>query len=46
MTELTGQPIPTIDWHSDNLPEALCKFKRTYEYIFYGPLAAREKTRQ
>ncbi|KAK2171262.1 hypothetical protein NP493_1083g00016 [Ridgeia piscesae] len=32
MTEL-------IDWHSGNLPEALCKFKRTCEYIFNGPLA-------
>ena len=39
MTELTGIPIPNIDWHSDNLPETLRKFRRTCQYIFDGPLA-------
>ncbi|XP_071941474.1 uncharacterized protein [Antedon mediterranea] len=34
MAELTGIPIPTIDWKAQNLPEALKKFK----LIFEGPL--------
>ena len=43
MTEVTGVPIPTIDWYSGNLPETLRKFKRTCEYIFNGPLAAKDE---
>ena len=38
MAQLTGVPIPTIDWNATNLPEALRKFKRTCEFIFEGPL--------
>ena len=43
MTELTGVPIPAINWQSGNLPEALRKFKRTCEYIFNGPLATKDE---
>ena len=43
MTELTGVPIPAIKWQSGNLTEALRKFKRTWEYIFNGPLATKDE---
>ena len=43
MTELTGIPIPNIDWHSGNLPETLRKFRRTCQYIFDGPLAEKDE---
>ena len=43
MTELTGVPIPVINWQSGNLPEAPRKFKRKCEYIFNGPLATKDE---
>ena len=43
MTELTGIPIPNIDWHSGNLPETLRKFRRTCQYISDGPLAEKDE---
>ena len=43
MTELTGIPIPNIDWHSGNLPETLRKFRRTCTYIFEGPLSEKNE---
>lgn len=39
MAELTGVPIPSIDWNAPSLPEVLRKFKRTCTFIFEGPLA-------
>ena len=44
MAELTGLPIPSIDWRATNLPEALRKFSRIFEYIFDGPLADKDET--
>ena len=44
MAELTGVPIPSIDWNSNNLPETLRKFKRTCEFIFNGPLSDKDET--
>lgn len=41
--ELSGVPIPSMDWKSPNLPETLKKFKQTCEFIFEGPLAAKEE---
>ena len=35
---LAGVPIPNMDWGSQNLPEALRRFRRTCEYIFDGPM--------
>ena len=43
MTELTGVPIPSIDWHTGNLPETLRISKRTCQYRFNGPLAAKDE---
>ena len=43
MTELTGVPMPAINWQSGNLPQALRKYKRTCEYIFNGPLATKDE---
>lgn len=39
---LTGVPIPSIDWKESNLFETYRKFKRQCECIFRGPLAAAE----
>lgn len=38
MAELTGVPIPSMDWKASNLPETYRKFKQTCEFIFDGPL--------
>lgn len=38
MAELTGIPIPSIDWKSNNLPETFRKFRQTCDFIFNGPL--------
>lgn len=42
MSELSGIPIPSIDWESASLVETFRHFKRTCELIFNGPLE--EKT--
>ena len=38
MAELTGLPIPTMDWHSQDAPQAFKKFKARCELYFSGPL--------
>ena len=43
MAELTGIPIPTINWKASDLPEEFRKFKQTCEFIFNGPLAAKSE---
>ena len=37
-TNLSGVPIPSVNWRSENLPEEFRKFKRSCEFIFNGPL--------
>lgn len=38
MAELASLPIPTMDWHSQDTPQAFKKFKAWYEFYFSGPL--------
>ena len=38
MAELAGLPIPTMDWHSPDAPQALKKFKARCKLYFSGPL--------
>ena len=38
MAELAGLPIPTMDWHSPDLPQAFKKIKARCELYFSGPL--------
>lgn len=43
MAELTGIPIPSINWKTNNLPEVFRKFKQTCEFIFDGPLSEKDE---
>ena len=43
MADLSGLPIPKMDWESSNLPETWRKFQRTVELMFKGPLSAKEE---
>ena len=38
MAELAGLPVPRMDWHSSDAPQALKKFKAFAELYFKGPL--------
>ena len=38
MAELAGLPIPTMDWHSPDAPQAFKKYKARCELYFSGPL--------
>lgn len=38
MAELAGLPIPSMDWHSPDAPQAFKKFKARCELYFSGPL--------
>ena len=39
MAELAGLPVPRMDWHSSDAPQALKKFKALSELYFKGPLS-------
>jgi len=42
--DLTGIPLPKMDWDSTNLPEAWKKFQQHVDLIFTGPLADKEES--
>ncbi len=42
MAELTGVPIPSMNWQDGNLSEAFRKFKQLCEFIFDGPLSEKD----
>jgi hypothetical protein len=42
--ELTGVPMPKMDWASSNLPEAWTQFQEHTALIFAGPLRDREES--
>ena len=46
MAELAGLPIPTMDWHSPDTPQAFMKFKAQYELHFSGPLKEKAEEEQ
>jgi len=43
MAELTGLPVPSMDWEAADLPRALHKFKSLSELIFTGPLVDKDE---
>ncbi|KAK3107010.1 hypothetical protein FSP39_004902 [Pinctada imbricata] len=43
MADLSGLPIPKMDWENSNLPETWRKFQSTVELMFKGPLSAKEE---
>ena len=43
MAELAGLPVPRMDWHSSDAPQALKKFKAFAELYFKGPLSDRSE---
>ena len=43
MAELTGLPVPRMDWASAIAPEALKKFKSLCDLMFDGPLKDKEE---
>ena len=43
MAELTGLPIPHVDWSSSDAPQALRKFKNLCQLYFFGPLNENKK---
>ena len=46
MAELAGLPIPTMDWHSPDAPQAFKKFKARCELYFSGPLTEKSELEQ
>lgn len=46
MAELAGLPIPTMDWHSLDAPQAFNKFKARCELYFFGPLKEKSEEEQ
>ena len=46
MAELAGLPIPTMDWHSPDAPQAFKKFKARCELYFSGPLKENSEEEQ
>lgn len=46
MAELAGLPIPTLDWHSPDAPQAFKKFKARCELYFSGPLKEKSEEEQ
>lgn len=46
MAELAGLPIPTMDWHSPDAPQAFKKFKARCELYFSGPLKEKSEEEQ
>ena len=43
MSDLTGLPIPRMDWDNTNLPETWRKFQSTVELMFKGPLQPKDE---
>ena len=43
MSDLTGLPIPRMDWDNTNLPETWRKFQSTVELMFQGPLQPKDE---
>ena len=46
MAKLAGLPIPTMDWHSPDAPQAFKKFKARCELYFSGPLKEKSEEEQ
>ena len=46
MAELAGLPIPSMDWHSPDAPQAFKKFKARCELNFSGPLKEKSEEEQ
>ena len=46
MAELAGLPIPSMDWHSPDAPQAFKKFKARCELYFSGPLKEKSEEEQ
>ena len=46
MAELAGLPIPTMDWHSPDAPQAFKKFKARCELYFSGSLKDKSEEEQ
>ena len=46
MAELAGLPIPTMDWHSPDAPQAFKKFKARCELYFSGSLKEKSEEEQ
>ena len=44
MAELSGLPVPNIDWHASDLANEFRKFKALCQLIFEGPLEARDES--
>uniref|UniRef100_H2ZT64 Retrotransposon gag domain-containing protein n=1 Tax=Latimeria chalumnae TaxID=7897 RepID=H2ZT64_LATCH len=41
--DITGLPVPRMDWESNNLPDAWKKFKQLVELMFSGPLRSKSE---
>ena len=46
MAEIAGLPIPSMDWHSPDAPQAFKKFKARCELYFSGPLKEKSEEEQ
>ena len=46
MAEFSGLPIPTMDWHSPDAPQAFKKFKARCQLYFNGPLKDKSEEEQ
>ena len=46
MAELAGLPIPTMDWHSPDAPQAFKKFKARCKLYFSDPLKEKSEEEQ
>ena len=46
MAELTGLPIPTINWHSPDAPQVSKKFRARCKLYFSGPLKEKSEEEQ
>lgn len=46
MAELAGLPVPRMDWHSSDAPQAFKKFKALCELYFSGPLEGKSEAEQ
>ncbi|XP_028416418.1 uncharacterized protein LOC114540431 [Dendronephthya gigantea] len=46
MAELAGLPVPKMDWHSSDAPQAFKKFKALCELYFAGPRKGKSEAEQ
>ena len=46
MAELSGLPVPSMDWHSPDAPQSFKKFKARCQLYFNGPLKDKSEEEQ